>query len=622
MFASSSGASISSSRQNGLGLYLKMANISAIAVSAFSPPESSCTLCSRLPGGDATMSMPLSSGSFSSSSVRPARPPPNSVLNISWKLLLIAANASRKRALRRLVDALDRLAGLRRSNRPGPCAAWSGTVARLELVELLDRHHVDRAEPIDLRLAGSAMRLFGGHAGAARRRPRRRIGRSGVGVGDLAILVPLSVRFLGREGARVRHGRRRRAPSARLRRAPRRARPARRRRTTARGARGRLSAVARATSSSAASARTSSSARARVADGRFMGVGVRAQRRRVSLRRAAVRAAPRARGYPSSSARAPSAIASSSPARSRSSRRARRRELRRRAARARGRASSSRCTSAVKRPGALDQRGERGLRFGRAMRDALAASRGRQTAGAAPCSTARRPRAVPARAGRSTRALRAAAHRARRAAPRRAGARARAAPPCAQSPSRPRPPAPAAPRARRWPSRRDAGRRCSAAIARRLHDPVSSARRRDGQIAPASRSAPMRSRSSLISRLVPRILAPRPSRRRRPDAAPRTTSPVERRDTATPCRERRRGLLVRVRDPGLARAPLDRRMRTGPVAHDDLRDGDLRPGAGAPCRSSTPLRSATLERRRSRSGRRSPPAPAQARLRLFVALGR
>jgi hypothetical protein len=37
-----------------------MANINAIAVSAFSPPDSSCTFCSRLPGGCATMSMPLS----------------------------------------------------------------------------------------------------------------------------------------------------------------------------------------------------------------------------------------------------------------------------------------------------------------------------------------------------------------------------------------------------------------------------------------------------------------------------------------------------------------------------------------------------------------------------------
>src|SRR5262249_39987205 len=93
MLASSSGASISSSRQNGLGLNLNMPNIRAIAVSAFSPPDRSWTLCSRLPGGCAMISMPLSSGSLSSSSVRPARPPPKSVLKVCWKLRLIAANA-------------------------------------------------------------------------------------------------------------------------------------------------------------------------------------------------------------------------------------------------------------------------------------------------------------------------------------------------------------------------------------------------------------------------------------------------------------------------------------------------------------------------------------------------
>ena len=44
--------------QNGLGVYWKMAISSAIAVSDFSPPESSSTLCSFLPGGEATISMP------------------------------------------------------------------------------------------------------------------------------------------------------------------------------------------------------------------------------------------------------------------------------------------------------------------------------------------------------------------------------------------------------------------------------------------------------------------------------------------------------------------------------------------------------------------------------------
>ena len=66
MLASSSGASTSSRMQKGDGLYWKIANSSEIAVSAFSPPESSITFCRRLPGGWAMTSMPLSSTSSSS----------------------------------------------------------------------------------------------------------------------------------------------------------------------------------------------------------------------------------------------------------------------------------------------------------------------------------------------------------------------------------------------------------------------------------------------------------------------------------------------------------------------------------------------------------------------------
>ncbi len=44
MFASSSGASTTSSRQNGVGLIRKIEMIKATAVSAFSPPDSSITL--------------------------------------------------------------------------------------------------------------------------------------------------------------------------------------------------------------------------------------------------------------------------------------------------------------------------------------------------------------------------------------------------------------------------------------------------------------------------------------------------------------------------------------------------------------------------------------------------
>src|SRR6185503_11648131 len=57
---SSSGASTSSSRQNGAGLSWNSENTSAIAVSAFSPPESRWMLVLRLPGGCAITCTPAS----------------------------------------------------------------------------------------------------------------------------------------------------------------------------------------------------------------------------------------------------------------------------------------------------------------------------------------------------------------------------------------------------------------------------------------------------------------------------------------------------------------------------------------------------------------------------------
>ena len=61
--------------QNGEGRTLNSAKSRATAVSARSPPESRLMLCSRLPGGRATMSMPDSSTSSSSSRMRFASPP-------------------------------------------------------------------------------------------------------------------------------------------------------------------------------------------------------------------------------------------------------------------------------------------------------------------------------------------------------------------------------------------------------------------------------------------------------------------------------------------------------------------------------------------------------------------
>jgi hypothetical protein len=60
---SSSGASTSSSTQIGAGLVRNTAKISASAVSACSPPESSDSVCGFLPGGLAMISRPASSGS-------------------------------------------------------------------------------------------------------------------------------------------------------------------------------------------------------------------------------------------------------------------------------------------------------------------------------------------------------------------------------------------------------------------------------------------------------------------------------------------------------------------------------------------------------------------------------
>ena len=94
MLASSRGASTSSRMQKGLGVYWKMPTSKARAVSAFSPPESSSTLCRRLPGGEATTSMPLSAEFSSSVSFMKAWPPPNNFLNVAWKFSLILVKAS------------------------------------------------------------------------------------------------------------------------------------------------------------------------------------------------------------------------------------------------------------------------------------------------------------------------------------------------------------------------------------------------------------------------------------------------------------------------------------------------------------------------------------------------
>ena len=87
MLASSSGASTSSSRQNGAGLSWKIANTSAIAVSAFSPPDSRWIVLFFLPGGCAITCTPASRISSPVITSR-ALPPPNSVGNMRPKCSL------------------------------------------------------------------------------------------------------------------------------------------------------------------------------------------------------------------------------------------------------------------------------------------------------------------------------------------------------------------------------------------------------------------------------------------------------------------------------------------------------------------------------------------------------
>ena len=108
------------------------------------------------------MSMPLSSGSDSSSRLMPARPPPNRVAKVCWKLALIAVNASRKRAC--VVSSMRLMASLVWAIESMQILPLRGqeAVARLELRVLLDGHHVHRPDPVDLP-AELGDGLLGGH---------------------------------------------------------------------------------------------------------------------------------------------------------------------------------------------------------------------------------------------------------------------------------------------------------------------------------------------------------------------------------------------------------------------------------------------------------------------------
>ena len=149
MLASSSGASISSSRQNGLGV-LEQAEHQRDGgqrlLAAREQLDALQALARRL-GND--LDAALERIGF----VEQRQAGASAAEQRAEGRLEVPVDGGKglgKALPRRLVDALDRFAGLR--DRIDEVLALRGQerMARFELVELLDGHHVDEAEPIDL----------------------------------------------------------------------------------------------------------------------------------------------------------------------------------------------------------------------------------------------------------------------------------------------------------------------------------------------------------------------------------------------------------------------------------------------------------------------------------------
>ena len=253
------------------------------------------------------MSMPLSSGSFSSSSVRPARPPPKSVREGLLEVRVDRGEGVAEARVRGLVDALDRLVGLGDRVDQILCAAWSGTWRRRRA------RRTARSPSCSPARAGRSWRgarRWPPRRSSPRRRGRRRPRRRPpVGVGHAGLGVVVVLVWLGASARRM-------AAASGASALPLHLldlgehlveRPAPRRGTAGPGGSRSASAVARATSSSAASARTASSARraSRIICFLLFGGGLEHQRLVVGLA-APRRAVRRAARTPSSSSRWPS----------------------------------------------------------------------------------------------------------------------------------------------------------------------------------------------------------------------------------------------------------------------------------------------------------------------------
>ena len=150
MLASSSAASTSSSTQNGLGRLRKIANKSATQVIVFSPPLRSEMLRGSLPGGRATISMPLSRMSTFSSKIDVGLA---AAEEIAEKRLEMAADGFQRLGEQPPavgVDPLDDLLQRRLGRREIVVLVGERFVAGLELFELVEGFEVDVAEVVDL----------------------------------------------------------------------------------------------------------------------------------------------------------------------------------------------------------------------------------------------------------------------------------------------------------------------------------------------------------------------------------------------------------------------------------------------------------------------------------------
>ena len=146
MLASSKAASTSSNTQNGLGRLRKMANNRATQVMVFSPPLNNEMLRGSLPGGRATISMPLSRMSTFSSSTMSACPPPNKSRNKRLKMALDRLQRFGKQPAAVGVDPLDDLQ--QRSFGRGEVLVLVGKrlVAGFQLLQFFEGFQIDVAQ--------------------------------------------------------------------------------------------------------------------------------------------------------------------------------------------------------------------------------------------------------------------------------------------------------------------------------------------------------------------------------------------------------------------------------------------------------------------------------------------